>query len=75
MSLSDDLKKMGDLYCENLGLGPQASPSLNPAVEMPAVVRQDPKETLNQFKEYFRGIQCPKMRKQIALEILQELIP
>jgi len=74
MSLSDDIRKMGNLYCENLGLGPQANPSLNPSVDMPAVVQQNPQDTLKQFKEFLSGIQCPKMRKKIVLEVLEAIL-
>jgi len=74
MSLSDDIRKMGNLYCENLGLGPQANPSLNPATDIPTVVKQTPDETLKNFKTFFQGIQCPKMRKKIVLELLDSIL-
>lgn len=74
MGLSDDMRKMANLYCENLGLGPQANSALNPAAEMPTVVRQDPEKVLNEFLTFLKGIQGPEIRKKVVLRVLETIL-
>jgi hypothetical protein len=74
MGMSNDLKKLGDLYCENLGLGPQANSALNPAADMPTVVKNDPEKVLNEFLTFLKGIQGPDIRKKVVLRVLETIL-
>jgi len=73
MSLSDDIRKMGDLYCENLGLGPQAIGSMQPSPSIPAEVRQDPAKIKGEFLTYLKNLQGPE-KKKLALEVLDIIL-
>ena len=73
MALSDDIRKMGELYCENLGLGPQAIGSMQPSPSIPAEVRQDPAKIKAEFLTYLKGLQGPE-KKKLALEVLDTIL-
>jgi hypothetical protein len=74
MSMSDDMRKMADLYCENLGLGPQANTNLNPSPNMPTVIKQDPDKVLNEFLTFLKGLQGPDIRKKVILRVLETIL-
>jgi hypothetical protein len=73
MGLSNDMRKMGDLYFENLGLGPQAIGSMQPSPTIPVEVRQDPSKIKAEFLSYLKGLQGPE-KKKLALEVLDIIL-
>lgn len=72
--MSDDMRKMADLYCENLGLGPQANTNLNPSPNMPTVIKNDPDKVLNEFLTFLKGLQGPDIRKKVILRVLETIL-
>lgn len=73
MAFSDDVRKMNELYNENVGLGPQALASMQPSPSMPTVVRQDPTKIKQEFINYLKGLQGPE-KKKLALEVLDIIL-
>jgi hypothetical protein len=73
MGLSNDMRELGDLYCENLGLGPQANSNLTPSPSIPTAVTQDPEKILGECIAFLNTLQGSH-RKAAVLKILETML-